>query len=1362
MNKSEQNAQPSSVQHRNRGPLPSLLDMSAKIVAARIPFQSIEQRYEHIPEPVQRRIIFWSFPRHEDDIRMYSSLSSEHGISQAPTPSTSGSTSNAPVSGVYPWMDFATGTNQSSSNSPISKTNHNKQWTFYRGMKLFKDNCVNEVLQVGFNLTGIVVVKTNGSQLSVNSKARSSQSIDALNNASHNINLESNSSAGSSNDSRPQSESTTRDYRVSVTFDRCKITSVSCSCDLQDIFWCEHVVALIIYRIRNAETIDLRVPISETLSSLDRQQLQKLVQYIISEHHTEVLPTAQRLLDEMRQSLSEINRIQGAPDPTAGASVDDDNTWHLDEIQVKEKVQNYLNCVGNNAKDAHKQLNALFEKIREMFKAKDSNGTRLLRLITEQFLRFATKNEKSRPLWDQLVSLWVVVMMNPDTTKPHRDRFAQLLTKWSIISSCPKEDVERRMSIKRKTAEQSDDEDSEDFYQGGCYSNYSQSNNNPAHMANHRIRTYQPSNLSAQNYRHCEQTTAPACPCQSSMSGSKRLRTNQSNPTSASSRSFANYSLAGRSPSRNVVDNRIPQEPRSIFHRALDLQDITWDDSDLQAILNKGGPGYSESSRGMYDCRVGGQLWDEPISIAAARIETLKSHGYVGQALKLTVSTVRCLKLQQDRWCIAATSATNSEPPCTAIDMDRYSEPWIGHPLDPISILVDTLLEASTSEAQANRGMSSTNNVLCTTNTTRCCPFDQALADFTHKLLPDLSTLSYHHRLDGFPILPLVNLAPRRPLTTTQQQASSDKSNYHHVPLQGCCSKESYLTLAVETALIALGQQRPIPTISSALDRAVRQEAELISKLETIDTSDPNLLEIVKNQAALLLQGAPFHNSSCGVSTDSAPLHTFAKYLFDTLVGHYPQLAYKVGVYALKMPLLPDDNIENVGAARTSPRPMNFNHLQSEQLALAQAMLSKAKDEVQQGGFLRKVYRASVKNIRNPASLLKLSKHVMKEAKPNGTTLYPALLRTSFDLGLQVLKMTLAPHTSNGKIRREAILFIVECATDIGLDAVLQMMRDSRDYFSAMESLNLVVARDNDHVNVRLQAIAKLRLKENPLREVELNQRSRELVLECAIRDPTNCALEALKFCETDKESLDKALKIVMDAGGSGTMDSSQLIKVADYIHERNMTDRAFEIAMVAIGTLSIPSNSDNSSSKKDIFSACEYAQKVNGFSTLIPKLIENIECATVLSEIYHRYHPSASLLPPYRSYNSDLMSSLRGNINYSKEYNNILNSLNTELYKQTLEDARWWDALLRRTLKAFVDTTRTRLQNISPRHYGEFIDFLVKAHGTFEKANDGPQQFKDLISEIIKSYRTKKKLIERLKGRFDHHIRTNLSSLSH
>lgn len=102
----------------------------------------------------------------------------------------------------------------------------------------------------------------------------------------------------------------------------------------------------------------------ETLLQLDRLQLQKLLQYLIAEHHTEVLPTAQKLADEILQSRSVINTIAGAPDPTSGPVADAPHTWHLDEYQVSEQVRSYLNQGSQGIPNAIKQLNSLFAKVR--------------------------------------------------------------------------------------------------------------------------------------------------------------------------------------------------------------------------------------------------------------------------------------------------------------------------------------------------------------------------------------------------------------------------------------------------------------------------------------------------------------------------------------------------------------------------------------------------------------------------------------------------------------------------------------------------------------------------------------------------------------------------------------------------------------------------------------------------------------------------------------------------------------------------------------------------------------------------------------------------------------------------------------
>lgn len=88
------------------GPL-SLLDLSAKCVAANIPFQHVEERSAPIPEPVQLKVVYWSFPRNERDICMYSSLHATVSHSDA------------------------------------------KRLPFQRGLALLEENAVRDVLQVG-------------------------------------------------------------------------------------------------------------------------------------------------------------------------------------------------------------------------------------------------------------------------------------------------------------------------------------------------------------------------------------------------------------------------------------------------------------------------------------------------------------------------------------------------------------------------------------------------------------------------------------------------------------------------------------------------------------------------------------------------------------------------------------------------------------------------------------------------------------------------------------------------------------------------------------------------------------------------------------------------------------------------------------------------------------------------------------------------------------------------------------------------------------------------------------------------------------------------------------------------------------
>ncbi|XP_074994264.1 zinc finger SWIM domain-containing protein 6 isoform X4 [Calonectris borealis] len=362
----------------------SLLDIAARKVAEKWPFQRVEERFERIPEPVQRRIVYWSFPRSEREICMYSSFNTG-AEDPAAAPGGAATTPGGAA-------DAAAAADEN-------------RLPFRRGIALLDGGCVDNVLQVGFHLSGTVT------------------------------------------EPAMQSEPETV-CNVAISFDRCKITSVTCSCGNKDIFYCAHVVALSLYRIRKPDQVKLHLPISETLFQMNRDQLQKFVQYLITVHHTEVLPTAQKLADEILSQNSEINQVHGAPDPTAGASIDDENCWHLDEEQVQEQVKLFLSQGGYHG--SGKQLNLLFAKVREMLKMRDSNGARMLTLITEQFMadprlslwrqQGTAMTDKYRQLWDELGALWMCIVLNPHCKLEQKASWLKQLKKWNSVDVCPWED----------------------------------------------------------------------------------------------------------------------------------------------------------------------------------------------------------------------------------------------------------------------------------------------------------------------------------------------------------------------------------------------------------------------------------------------------------------------------------------------------------------------------------------------------------------------------------------------------------------------------------------------------------------------------------------------------------------------------------------------------------------------------------------------------------------------------------------------------------------------------------------------------------------------------------------------------------
>ncbi|XP_030792063.1 zinc finger SWIM domain-containing protein 4 isoform X3 [Rhinopithecus roxellana] len=962
---------------RGQGRPEALLDLSAKRVAESWAFEQVEERFSRVPEPVQKRIVFWSFPRSEREICMYSSLG-----------------------------------------YPPPEGEHDARVPFTRGLHLLQSGAVDRVLQVGFHLSG---------------------------------NIREPGGPG-----EPE-----RLYHVSISFDRCKITSVSCGCDNRDLFYCAHVVALSLYRIRHARQVELRLPISETLSQMNRDQLQKFVQYLISAHHTEVLPTAQRLADEILLLGSEINLVHGAPDPTAGAGIEDANCWHLDEEQIQEQVKQLLSNGGYYG--ASQQLRSMFSKVREMLRMRDSNGARMLILMTEQFLQDprlalwrqqgAGMTDKCRQLWDELGALWVCVVLSPHCKPEERAGWLQLLSRWDKLDVCPLEE--------------------------------------------------------------------------------------------------GNYSFDG--PSLQPAVAPIPE------------------------LLQKG-----------------------------------------------------------------STCITNTEG-------------WVGHPLDPIGCLCRALLEACRLEEE------------------------------TLTLYPDSGP-------------------------------EKRKVAYQHVPVPGSPG-ESYLVLALEVALLGLGQQRALPEGLYAQDKVVRNEEQLLALLEEVEL-DERLVQVLRKQAGLLLEGGPFSGFGEVLFRESVPMHTCARYLFTALLPHDPDLAYRLALRAMRLPVLetafpagephpsPLDSI----MSNRFPRWFILGHLETRQCELASTMLTAAKGDPK---WLHAVLGSIQQNIHSPALLFKLAQDACKTATPVSAPPDTTLLGIALELGLQVMRMTLNIMTWR---RREMVRWLVSCATEIGPQALMNIMQNWYSLFTPVEAATIVAVTGTTHATL-------LRLQLDTPRREELWACARTLALQCAMKDPQNCALPALTLCEKNHSAFEAAYQIVLDAAAGG-LGHAHLFTVARYMEHRGLPLRAYKLATLALAQLSIAFNQDSHPAVNDVLWACSLSHSLgrHELSAIVPLIIRSIHCAPMLSDILRRWTLSAPGLGPLGA---------------------------RRAAKPLGADRAPLCQLLDAAVTAYITTSHSRLTHISPRHYGDFIEFLGKARETFLLAPDGHLQFAQFLENLKQTYKGKKKLMLLVRERF-------------
>ncbi|CAJ0937594.1 unnamed protein product, partial [Mesorhabditis belari] len=250
---------------------------------------------------------------------------------------------------------------------------------FVSGETLLKENLVHDVLQIGFHLSGLVRGKA------ILDEQTGKMGI------SHNKD----------------------EHRVSAKIDRCRIVELECSCDLKSQ-WCQHAVALCLYRMQKIDRVEFRPPLIEAISEMKADKLRVFISYLLDKLPRQYLPTAQILLDELGKVSDEEINTHTLIDSSVPAHCER-AIWVFNEDVLRENVRRSINkfcipspqvhcdvesmsspqtAVSFEFSSLHRSFRSrepealwnLLSIVREMYRRRDENATTLLHIITEQCL----------------------------------------------------------------------------------------------------------------------------------------------------------------------------------------------------------------------------------------------------------------------------------------------------------------------------------------------------------------------------------------------------------------------------------------------------------------------------------------------------------------------------------------------------------------------------------------------------------------------------------------------------------------------------------------------------------------------------------------------------------------------------------------------------------------------------------------------------------------------------------------------------------------------------------------------------------------------------------------------------------------
>jgi uncharacterized Zn finger protein len=225
-----------------------------------------------------------------------------------------------------------------------------------------------------------------------------------------------------------------RPYRVWIQFEGEQIADAACTCPYEYEGWCKHIVAVLLTCAEQPNAVEIRPPLTETLATLDREQLQALL--------LKLADRIPRLNDMIETALAYIAPTTPDGSTATAASAQRAAPVLVNTRALRQSVRNAILTRGDwddsydeNGYGAVDDIVELAEQAQAALEAGDGRAAlAILEAVTDEFSKHWEMldeiGEDVSVFLDGTQTLWSEALLDPDLSAEERRHWADRLGNW--------------------------------------------------------------------------------------------------------------------------------------------------------------------------------------------------------------------------------------------------------------------------------------------------------------------------------------------------------------------------------------------------------------------------------------------------------------------------------------------------------------------------------------------------------------------------------------------------------------------------------------------------------------------------------------------------------------------------------------------------------------------------------------------------------------------------------------------------------------------------------------------------------------------------------------------------------------------